>query len=253
MLNLQYIIVILLSLLVVGLVALCVLLYRKNKHLKKAKEDADKMHKNFALQFKDMHLDKVHAQLNPHLLKNVFNSILSHAYQTYYTMDKLANVLDYVLYESPNKLVSPKEEIEFALNLIEINKIKVSPLFDMKVKVKVDPLTESLYEQKVIAPLLTIDLIENAFKHADIQNPDAFISVLITFVEGVLSVKVSNKISNKTALKKTNSGIGTRTLQERLEVLYKNRYSLNRFVENDVYIAHLTLDLNAENDTLHTS
>lgn len=251
--NLDPIVLVLLSLLFAGLIVLCLVLFRKNKRLKKANDEADLLHKSFTLQYKDLHLDKVHAQLNPHLLKNVFNSMLSHAYQTYYTMDKLASVLDYVLYESPNKLVTPKEEIEFALNLIEINKIKVSPLFDMKVKVKVDPLTERLYEQKVLAPLLTIDLIENAFKHADIQNPDAFISVLITFAGGVLSVKVSNKISNKSALKKKNSGIGSQTLQERLEILYKNRYTLNRFVENDVYIAHLTLDLNGENTTLHTA
>ena len=59
-------------------------------------------------------LEDVHRiELNPHLLKNSLNAILSHAYQTYFTMDKLAQVLDYVLYESPNKLVSPKEEIDF--------------------------------------------------------------------------------------------------------------------------------------------
>ncbi|WP_449398940.1 histidine kinase [Chryseobacterium wanjuense] len=67
--------------------------------------------------------------MNPHLFKNILNSVQSHAYQTYMSLDKLANVLDYILYESNNKFVSPKEELNFALSLIEINKIKVNPLF----------------------------------------------------------------------------------------------------------------------------
>ena len=87
---------------------------------------------------------------------------------------------DYILYESQKKFVSPKEEIEFALNLIEINKIKVSPLFALKMKTKISA-GEMLYEQRLLAPLISIDLIENAFKHADLQSAEAFISVLFEF------------------------------------------------------------------------
>src|SRR5574337_1112310 len=71
-----------------------------------------------------LELQTLESKLNPHLFKNILNSIQSHAYQTYFSLDKLATVLDYILYESRNKFVTPKEEIEFALNLIEINKIK---------------------------------------------------------------------------------------------------------------------------------
>ena len=124
-----------------------------------------------------MQLEKLESKLNPHLFKNILNSIQSHAYQTYFALDKLANVLDYILYDSRKKYVTPKEEIEFALNLIEINKIKISPLFELKVKTKINE-SEQLYEQKLLTPLISIDLIENAFKHADLQSPDAFISIV---------------------------------------------------------------------------
>ena len=87
---------------------------------------------------------------------------------------------DYILYESQKKFVSPKEKIEFALNLIEINKIKVSPLFELKVKTKIND-GEMLHEQRLLAPLISIDLIENAFKPADLQSAEAFISVLFEF------------------------------------------------------------------------
>jgi LytS/YehU family sensor histidine kinase len=65
-------------------------------------------------------------KLNPHLFKNILNSIQSHAYQTYFALDKMSNVLDYLLYDSRNKFVSAKEEVQFAMDLIEINKIKLS-------------------------------------------------------------------------------------------------------------------------------
>ena len=91
-----------------------------------------------------LQLESLEAKLNPHLFKNILNSIQSHAYQTYFALDKLSNVLDYILYESRRKFVSPKEEIGFALNLIEINKIKLSPLFELKVKTRIND-SEPLY------------------------------------------------------------------------------------------------------------
>ena len=192
-------------------------------------------------------IDHFHrAQLNPHLLKNSLNGILSHAYQTYYTMDKLAMVLDYVLYESGDELVSPKAEIEFARNLIEINKVKLSPLFDIRVKFDIDELNDAMFDTPTLVPLLTVDLIENAFKHADFHSADSFISITMTFKEGVLGLVVSNRISKRSPLQKQKSGIGSKTLEERLMLYYPGRHQLDRFVENDVYSAHLQIRLYAD-------
>ncbi|WP_423127840.1 sensor histidine kinase [Gaoshiqia sp. Z1-71] len=189
-----------------------------------------------------LQLESLEAKLNPHLFKNILNSIQSHAYQTYFALDKLSNVLDYILYESRRKFVSPKEEIGFALNLIEINKIKLSPLFELKVKTRIND-SEPLYEQRLLAPLISIDLIENAFKHADLQSPDAFISITFEFKEHCFYLTVVNKISQKPPIKKEKSGIGTDTLEQRLDIIYKNCYKLDTFIEENVYIAHLKINL----------
>lgn len=189
-----------------------------------------------------LQLQTLEARLNPHLFKNILNSIQSHAYQTYFAMDKLSNVLDYILYESQNRFVSPREEIEFAFNLIEINKIKISPLFSINVKKKIDEL-DALYDEKIMAPLISIDLIENAFKHADLQSPDAFITVVIEFKDNQFSMMVSNKISPKSAFLKEHSGIGTATLEQRLKIIYNGCFKLERYVEEDIYIAKLKINL----------
>jgi len=189
-----------------------------------------------------LQLETLESRLNPHLFKNILNSIQSHAYQTFFALEKLANVLDYILYESRKKFVTPKEEIEFALNLIEINKIKISPLFELKVRSKVRE-GEPLLEQRLMAPLISIDLIENAFKHADLQSADSFISITFEFRENVFLLTVANKISPKAPMYKERGGLGADTLEQRLKIIYQDNFKLDRFVEGDVFIAHLKINL----------
>ncbi len=227
--------------LAVALITIITLILRLKKSGKIRSELQDR-YLDMESKVSNLQLQTLEGRLNPHLFKNILNSIQSHAYQTYFAMDKLSNVLDYILYESQNRFVSPKEEIEFALNLIEINKIKVSPLFSLSIKKKIDE-QDPLYEQKILAPLISIDLIENAFKHADLQSPDAFISVVIEFRDNIFSLTVSNKISGKTAFLKEHSGIGATTLDQRLRIIYKSCFKLERHVEEDVYVAQLKINL----------
>lgn len=232
------------SLIVIAAIAVCIAIWtnlRLNKS-ESVKKGLETRYLEMENRVNNLQLQTLEARLNPHLFKNILNSIQSHAYQTYFAMDKLSNVLDYILYESQQRFVSPKEEIEFALNLIEINKIKLSPLFSINIKKRIDE-QDPLYHQKILAPLISIDLIENAFKHADLQSPDAFISVVIEFKDSSLSITVSNKISAKSAFLKEHSGIGAATLEQRLRIIYKSCFKLERYVEEDVYVAHLKINL----------
>lgn len=230
------------SLLGVGLMALCIYLFLRLSKAEKKKAALEQKFQQLEGRVNNLQLETLESKLNPHLFKNILNSIQSHAYQTYFALDKLANVLDYILYESRNKFVTPKQEIEFALNLIEINKIKVSPLFELKIKTKINE-NEPLYDQELLAPLISIDLVENAFKHADLQSSDAFISIIFEFKDNHFGITVSNKISSKNPMKKEKGGIGNETLEQRLSIIYKDHYKLERFIEGDVFIAHLKINL----------
>lgn len=236
----------------VSLVAVIIFLVGRTKKLMLSKKDVENRVQQIEGQFNALQLETLEAKLNPHLFKNILNSIQSHAYQTYFALDKLGNVLDYILYESRKKFVTPEEEIAFAQSLIEINKIKVSPLFELKVKAKINE-SDPLYKQRILAPMIAIDLIENAFKHADIQSPNAFISIVFEFMEGRLQLTVSNKISPKKSLEKQNSGIGFRTLEQRLRIIYNSHYVLERFVEEDIHIAYLKINLVEYKAQMHTA
>jgi len=217
------------------------LLVRLNRSEKKKSEIENQL-KELESKLDNIQLETIESKLNPHLFKNILNSIQAHAYQTYFAIDKLANVLDYILYDSHKKYVTPKEEIDFAMSLIEINKIKLSPLFELKVKLKIHD-NEPLYTQPVLAPLVSMELIENAFKHADLQSPDAFISVTYSFIDSIFSLTVANKISAKEPMKKDHSGIGEKSMEQRLKIIYAENYKLEKFVEDNCYIAHLKINL----------
>jgi len=212
------------------------------KKEQKQKRIIEEKYNELELKANSLELESIKYKLNPHLFKNTLNSIQSHAYQTYYALDKLSNVLDFILYESDRHFVSLKEEIGFALSLIEINRLKVSPLFDLRIKNKIEE-TNPFYEQELIAPLITIDLIENAFKHADLQSEGSFISIVFELRDDVFSLTVSNKISPRPAMKKHKSGFGKKSFEKRLEIIYKNNYKLDQFVEDDIYISHLKINL----------
>ena len=44
-------------------------------------------------------------------------------------------------------------------------------------------------------------------------------------------------------MRKEKGGIGSQTLEQRLKILYGSNYKLEKFVEGDVYIAHLKINL----------
>lgn len=227
-------------------------LFSQNQRLKNKNFRLFEANKLIEQKLNEVQLEHIGTKLNPHLFKNILNSVQSHAYQTYMSLDKLANVLDYILYESNNKFVSPKEELNFALSLIEINKIKINPLFDFRIKSKIDK-SDSVFEEKIFAPLISVDLIENAFKHTDFLAQDSFISIQMELDGRIFTMRVSNKASLKNVLHKENSGFGSQSLDQRLKMIYNDFYTLHKNSKNGIFTAELTINLGEFYDKMRYS
>lgn len=217
-------------------------LFSQNRAIRNKNSKLTASYKLIEQKLNEVQLENIGTKLNPHLFKNILNSVQSHAYQTYISLDKLANVLDYILYESNNKFVSPKEELSFATSLIEINKIKINPLFDFRIKSKIDK-SDPVFEEKIFAPLLSVDLIENAFKHTDFLSQDSFISVSLELENRIFKLKVSNRASLKNVLHKEYGGFGSQSLEQRLKLIYNNHFSLQKTSKNGIFTAELTINL----------
>ncbi|MEN5432156.1 histidine kinase [Sphingobacterium faecium] len=178
-------------------------------------------------------------KLDPYLLKNALNAIQSHAYQSYHALDKLSNVLDYILYETDVTFVKLKDEIAFAQNLIEINKLKISPLFDLHIRKKISAEAGEM----LIAPFMTINPIENAFKHADVQNENSFISVVFEVIDDYFHLTVSNRVMQKQKIDSSLGGLGNKTFSKRLKNIYGTEYSLNTEQKENIYTVTVKIKL----------
>ncbi len=233
---------------IAGLSFLCILLaglfYLQQKKLRRLQAENNRL----SAQSEDLNnkinslvFENTQFKLNPHLFKNTLNSIQSYAFRTYQSLEKLSWVLDYILYDSNVQLISLKQELEFARNFIELNKIKLNPLFDLRVNIKVDE-GDAWAVQKLVSPLITAFFIENAFKHADLQNSDAFIAVSIELKEHQLHYAVSNKI-NPRPLFQGKGGMGKETLKKRLDSIYGNNYRLDYTIQDNIHYSTLKIDL----------
>lgn len=239
------IIIIIILVLVVAILVYLLLSYHKERVL------FEKEHHLLNSKMKYLQLETLESRLDPHLFKNILNSVQSLAYQTYFALDKMAGVLDYIMYDSQKKMVSLREEHDFALKLIDINKIKLNPLFRLDVRSVIEE-DNVFYEQDLVAPLICVELLENAFKHADLQSNDAFISVLFKLKKGRFDLIVSNKASGKKTLRKEHCGFGLEALQQRLNIIYGPFYKLDKSVDDEVYTMHLKLDLDDFKNKMHT-
>jgi len=231
------------SVIALALIVYCRILYLKLKEALKNNTELSTRNQELNTMAHSNELSMIRYKLNPHLFKNALNSIQSHAYQTYYSMDKLSGVLDYILYESDQPLVSLREEMDFAANFIEINRLKLSPLFDLRIRNTINLNDEKISNLKIL-PLITVDLIENAFKHTDFQKSESFISIHLEIVNNEFILEVSNRISESTPMKKERSGLGIKNLEERLKIAYPNAYELTLKNEKPLFHARLKLKLN---------
>jgi sensor histidine kinase YesM len=141
---------------------LAFILVRKNKKLIKEIVVLKKERESGSQQLNATEFEHTKFILNQHLFKNTLNSIQGYAFRTNTALEKLGGVLDYVLYDSGSQLITLKQELEFAKNFIELNKIKLLPVYDIRIKEDIDE-NSRFYEEPVILPLITAYFVENAF------------------------------------------------------------------------------------------
>lgn len=180
--------------------------------------------------------------LNPHLFKNTLNAVQSYAFKTHLALDRLGGVLDYILYDSKTSFISLDEELNFILDFIELNKFRLNPLFEFNTSIQVDK-SDHLYRKKLIIPLVTVDFIENSFRHGDLNSQEGFISVMLQLKEGVFTYAVTNRINPNPVSSTVKGGLGQKNLRERLELMYHQEFELTYHQDRQLYKSVLKLNL----------
>jgi LytS/YehU family sensor histidine kinase len=192
---------------------------------------------------KQLEIDFLRLQINPHFLVNTLNNI----YSLVVTEDtrspdailSLSNLLDYVLYESSLPEISMDKEVKFLQDFIQLEKIrnskKVAVFFDVEGDM-----------QGSIAPLILIAFVENAFKHGVGDSTlKSSIRIKLKMKEKNLSVEVINSKPTHTSSKRktTLGGIGLNNVKKRLSSIYATQYELSVKDERNLYSVFLSIKL----------
>ncbi len=191
-------------------------------------------------------LRNLRSQLNPHFLFNTLNNIYSliAVDQTgaQDAVHRLSNLLRYVMYDNNEKFVPMDKELEFTRNYIDLMKLRLSP------NVKLNVLIESKGSTDLIASLMFMTLIENAFKHGINNGENSFIDIdiLVDPGKGVLCT-VENSLFEKENNMEERIGIGMNNLQKRLDLLYPDKYEFIAEKRTDSFFTLLRIDFSKQN------
>lgn len=191
----------------------------EKKELEKAKTEAE--------------LKNLKSQINPHFLLNTLNNIYAliefDPPKAQLAVEELSKLLRHLLYENNEMYVLLVNEVRFIQNYIELMRIRLSNNVSLITNLDVHNGSSIL-----IAPLIYISLIENAFKHGVSGNKDSFINISLTEQpNGVVEFICKNSYFPKTESDKSGSGIGLNQVKKRLELLYPKRYMWEQYVDKD--------------------
>ncbi|SFH29834.1 sensor histidine kinase [Pedobacter insulae] len=199
----------------------------------------ERVQRNLESQKKDMELQFLKSQLNPHFLFNSLNNIYSLAYQksdkTADAILKLSEIMRYMIYESNDSWVALSKEVEYVQSYIELQKLR------FKDGAAVELTLNGEIDAQHIVPLILISFVENAFKHGVANDPQDPIRINIIANQKILHFSITNKKSktNKDAM----GGVGLNNVERRLQLLYPDRYKLNIVNSATHYTSELMLDI----------
>lgn len=163
------------------------------------------------------------AQINPHFLFNTLNSIYSLAIQkadnTPEAVVKLSGMMRYVISDADNDYVALEKEIGYITDYIELQKIR----FGETVLIDFQPCEP--IAGKVIAPLILIPFIENAFKYGINPAAKSSIGIRIDLESAALHLRVTNQ-KVAPAEPSNSGGLGILNARKRLSLLYPEKHRL---------------------------
>ena len=96
-------------------------------------------------------------------------------------------------------------------------------------------------QEVMIAPLLFISLIENAFKHGVSARNDSVVRIDMHVEGSDLCFVCENTLFEKGTDDRSGSGIGLVNLRRRLELIYPGQYTYSQSVVDGLYRVEIRL------------
>jgi hypothetical protein len=191
-------------------------------------------------------IDFLRSQINPHFLFNALNTLYGTAIQenaerTSEGVQKLGDMMRFMLRENMQEKISLSREIDYLKNYIGLQRLRTdsNPMIQIQTSIETQ---QTIYQ---IAPMLLIPFVENAFKHGISFREPSHIKVSLEIKDKMLYFDVNNSKHDRNHIdpEKDKSGIGLENVKQRLILLYPNRHKLQIRDTAGEFFIHLTIQL----------
>lgn len=179
---------------------------------------------------REIELNKLKSQLNPHFMFNAMNSIRAlvdeNPARAKDAVTQLSNLLRNTLQMGKSKVISFEEELRLVRDYIAIETVRLEER--LRVEWNIQPGAESVE----VPPLMLQTLVENGIKHGVARLPGGGVLRIsaVPLPEG-LQVDIHNS-GHFNANAKPESGFGLANTKQRLELLYGDRAHFSIRQEN---------------------
>ncbi|MBC8051925.1 MAG: histidine kinase [Sphingobacteriaceae bacterium] len=187
----------------------------------------------------EMEMALIKSQLDPHLLFNTINNIdaliLKDQVEASNYLNKLSDIMRFMLYETKADKILLSREIEYIEKYIALHKIRTANTEYVHFAVT------GIIGSKMVAPMIFIPFIENAFKHVNNKKVKNAISIDIFIREHNIQLICENKYDPKFSVKQADSGLGNELIEKRLNLIYPGKHTLEIEKKDDLYSVNLTI------------
>lgn len=177
-------------------------------------------------------------QINPHFFFNTLNHLyglsLAQSEQAPAMILKLSEMMRFTIYEGRKDQVPLCDELDYLRHYIELNQMRFGDQLQLSFTAEVSD------DQVRLPPLMTVVLLENAFKHGVARLGAAgWIRMQIEADTREIVINVVNNYDAQTD--HGRAGIGLDNLERRLNLLYGRRDALQIRRDGDEFHATLRL------------
>jgi ligand-binding sensor domain-containing protein len=187
----------------------------------------------------EFHYMALRAQMNPHFIFNVINSIQLYVLQNqpkqaYHYLSKFSKLIRRVLQNSKEKLITLADELEMIRLYLDLEKIRLED--DVEFEIFVD---EGIEENRVLIPSMIIQpILENAIWHGivpldGIRPGKVYLKIFQTGDKLMISIKDNGVGIQKDDEKTKKSSMGLDLIKDRLALLSnRTNFKVVRLVDD---------------------
>jgi two-component system, LytTR family, sensor kinase len=190
-------------------------------------------------------LNSLRYQINPHFLFNSLNTLygnalLEKATTTASGIQQLGDMMRFMLHQNQLDFIPLRSELGYMRNFIALQNLRTHLLQNIDIQVDIN---DDVCEGD-IPPMVLIPFVENAFKHGISNVGKSWVAVTVRCEPGRVYLNVGNSVHPDNIVRE-KSGVGIPNVEERLKLMFGDKFQLEYGIRGNEYVVSLTLPLTA--------